>query len=328
MALVLRNVKGDELSYNEMDGNFVYLENLALSNIGATGPTGPAGSQDLGQVLDEGNSTSGNDISISNGDSIILDNNSRLKKGSIDAGLGGQGGISQICGLGYELKWEAGVLYVMNSNGNEIRQSLYNFTASPTISDDDTKGYKIGSIWSLDDLSNYVCSDDSTGAAVWNLIPAPSASQFAALGMTATQGPFSTAGAGDYIRLPFVGTGNVNGIMATASGGEFGVKLGLRTHAYQVNATANVEIGNNKVAGLKLEMEVGGQLDLTEARSRTTNTTPAVGGFCHTEWIIVPSDITNDYESVYLNVANLSDSGHIHIDICRIVVTDLGLYVS
>lgn len=154
-----------------------------------------------------------------------------------------------------------------------------------------------------------------------------SASQFAALGVTTLQGPFSTGGAGDYIRLPFVGTGNVNGIMGTASGGEFGVKLGLRTHAYSVNATANVEIGNNKVASIKLEMEVGGQLDLTEARSRTTNTMPAVGGDCHTEWIVVPSDITNDYESVYLNVANLSDAGDISIEICRIIVTDLGPYV-
>jgi hypothetical protein len=42
MSLVLRNVKGDELSYEEMDGNFVYLENLALVS-GATGATGPQG---------------------------------------------------------------------------------------------------------------------------------------------------------------------------------------------------------------------------------------------------------------------------------------------
>ena len=156
--------------------------------------------------------------------------------------------------------------------------------------------------------------------------PASSASQFAALGVTSSQGPFS-GGTSSYIRLPFVGTGNVNGIMGTASGGEFGVKLGLRTHAYSVNATANVEIGGNKVASIKLEMEVGGFLSLTEARSRTTNAIPAVGGFCHTEWIIVPSDITNDYESVYLTAANLSDAGDISIDVCRIVVTDLGLYV-
>lgn len=42
MPLVLRNVKGDALTYNEMDDNFLYLESLALS--GVPGPTGPAGS--------------------------------------------------------------------------------------------------------------------------------------------------------------------------------------------------------------------------------------------------------------------------------------------
>jgi hypothetical protein len=306
-----------DLAGRKSDGSLVYY------NFNGGG----SASQDLGQVLDQGNSTGGVDISISDGDAIVLDNNSKLKKGTIDAALGGQGGISQICSIDYELKWEAGRLYVMNGGGLTIRQSLYNFTTAPAISDDDTKGYLVGSIWSLDDLTNYVCSDNSTGAAVWNIIPSPSPSQFAVLGVTTEQGPFSTGGTSSYIRLPFVGTGNINGIMGTASGGEFGVKLGLRTHAYSVNATANVEIGNNKVASIKLEMEVGGFLSLTEARSRTSNATPAVGGFCHTEWIIVPSDITNDYESVYLTAANLSNSGDISIDICRIVVTDLGLYV-
>ena len=45
MPLVLRNVKGDSLTYNEMDDNFLYLENLALSGVpGATGATGSSGS--------------------------------------------------------------------------------------------------------------------------------------------------------------------------------------------------------------------------------------------------------------------------------------------
>jgi hypothetical protein len=149
--------------------------------------TGGGGSQDLGQVLDEGNTTGGNDILISDGDAIILDNFSRLQEGTIDAGLGGNGGIAQICGLGYELKWEGGVLYVMNSSGNQIRQSLYNFTNTPIADDDDTKGYVIGSIWSLDDLTNYVCSDNSTGAAVWDLVTAP-------VGPTGPAGPTGPSG--------------------------------------------------------------------------------------------------------------------------------------
>jgi hypothetical protein len=100
---------------------------------------------------------------------LIFDNNSRLQEGTIDAGLGGNKGIAQICGLGYELKWEGGVLYVMGSSGNTIRQSLYNFANTPTITDDTTKGYAVGSLWTLDNGTVYECSDATTGAAVWTI---------------------------------------------------------------------------------------------------------------------------------------------------------------
>jgi len=66
-----------------------------------------------------------------------------------------------------ELKWEAGRLYVMDGNGTGIRWSLYNFTNTPAVTDDNTKGYQIGSHWTLDNGTTYVCSDASTGAAVW-----------------------------------------------------------------------------------------------------------------------------------------------------------------
>lgn len=42
MPLILRNVKGEALTYTEMDDNLLYLETLALS--GVPGPTGPSGS--------------------------------------------------------------------------------------------------------------------------------------------------------------------------------------------------------------------------------------------------------------------------------------------
>jgi hypothetical protein len=156
--------------------------------------SGGGGSQNLEDVLKEGNSTNGGDIAISDGDSIVLDNNSRLKKGSIDAGLGGQNGISQICSIDYELKWEAGRLYVMNGGGTQIRQSQYNFNITPTTDDDDTKGYIIGSIWSLDDLTNYVCSDNTTGAAVWDLVTGPVGATGPA-GETGATGPAGETGA-------------------------------------------------------------------------------------------------------------------------------------
>ena len=52
--------------------------------------------QDLQSVTDEGNTTS-NDIQFDAGVGILLDNGSRLREGTIDAGTGGTKGIAQIC---------------------------------------------------------------------------------------------------------------------------------------------------------------------------------------------------------------------------------------
>jgi hypothetical protein len=90
-----------------------------------------------------------------------------LREGTIDAGTGGVKGIAQICGAGYELKWEAGVQYVMGSSGNTIRISLYNLANIPTVNDDSSKGYYAGSYWATDDGAVYVCTDATIAAAVW-----------------------------------------------------------------------------------------------------------------------------------------------------------------
>ena len=129
--------------------------------------SGGGGGDDLAQVLINGNTSGANDIEFDSLQGLLFANNSRLREGTIDAGLGGLKGIAQICGAGYELKWEGGVLYVMGSSGNTIRWSLYNFANTPAVTDDNTKGYQIGSHWSLDNGTVYVCSDASTGAAVW-----------------------------------------------------------------------------------------------------------------------------------------------------------------
>jgi hypothetical protein len=110
-----------------------------------------------------------NDLIFGAGSGILLDNTSRLREGTIDAGFGGSKGIAQICAVGYELKWEAGRLYVMDGNGVLIRHSLYNFTTAPSVNEDDTKGYYFGSLWTLDDGTTYICSDSTTGAATWDL---------------------------------------------------------------------------------------------------------------------------------------------------------------
>ena len=125
----------------------------------------------LQEVTDSGNTTT-NDIQFDSGAGILLDNNSRLREGTIDAGFGGTKGIAQICAVGYELKWEAGRLYVMDGNGLLIRHSLYNFTTVPSANDDSTKGYYVGSLWSLDSGVSYICTDSTSTAATWSLYEA------------------------------------------------------------------------------------------------------------------------------------------------------------
>jgi hypothetical protein len=141
---------------------------LVLNQQGEWITNGSGSDQNLQQVTDVGNTTD-NDIQFDAGVGILLNNGSRLREGTIDAGLGGSKGIAQICAVGYELKWEAGRLYVMDGNGIYIRWSLYNFTLTPTVTDDNTLGYLPGSRWTLDDGSVYLCTDSSTGAAVWVL---------------------------------------------------------------------------------------------------------------------------------------------------------------
>jgi len=132
--------------------------------------TGGGGEQTLAETLVLGNTTDGENISISNGDAIILDNGSMLKKGTIDAGNGGSKGISQICGVGYEHKWEAGRLYIMNDGGTIIREVSHNLTYTPTVTDDVTKGFVQNTRWILDNGDVYLCTDPTEGAAVWELV--------------------------------------------------------------------------------------------------------------------------------------------------------------
>jgi nitrogen fixation protein len=144
------------------------VDNLITVNINKV--TGGGGTQTLAETLDLGNTTGGENISISNGDAIILDNGSMLKKGTIDAGNGGSKGISQICGVGYEHKWEAGRLYIMNDGGTIIREVSHNLTYTPTATDDVTKGFVQNTRWILDNGDVYVCTDPTEGAAVWEFI--------------------------------------------------------------------------------------------------------------------------------------------------------------
>lgn len=105
------------------------------------------------------------------GADINFANASRLREGLTDAGNGGAGGVALVCSLDYELKWEAGRLYVMGQDGFTIRVEQYGFTTVPTATDDDTKGYIVGSRRILDDGTVYVCTDSTEDAAVWEVTP-------------------------------------------------------------------------------------------------------------------------------------------------------------
>lgn len=142
---------------------------LVLNQQGNWITAGGGGSQNLSSVLGVGNASGANDINFDTLQGLYFANTSRLREGTIDAGLGGTNGIAQICAVGYELKWEAGRLYVMDGNGTGIRQSLYNFNVTPTANEDSTKGYNIDSLWTLDNNTTYVCKDVTPGAAVWEL---------------------------------------------------------------------------------------------------------------------------------------------------------------
>lgn len=124
---------------------------------------------DLNKVLTVNNQTGGKDIALTNNDKILLDNGANLKKGTTDSGLGGSKGIALRCAVDYELKWEAGRLYVMGGDGFTIREVSHNFTTTPTVNDDSTKGFDIGSRWILDNGDVYVCEDDNEASAIWEL---------------------------------------------------------------------------------------------------------------------------------------------------------------
>ena len=125
---------------------------------------GGGGTQTLNQTLVLGNTTGGEDISISNGDKIVLDNGSELRAGSYD--FGGTGGISRICSVGYEDMWQSGIHHIFDNNGF-IRESNNCFSVSPDNTFDNTLRFKVGSRWVLDDGTTYMCTDASTGAADW-----------------------------------------------------------------------------------------------------------------------------------------------------------------
>jgi hypothetical protein len=127
---------------------------------------GGGGSQTLAQTLDLGNQTGGENILVNNADAIELENTSSLQKGTYN--FGGNGGISRICSNNYEDMWQNGFRHVFDQSGF-IRNSSNGFDLVPDSSFDVTLRFKVGSFWSLDNGTTYICTDATEGAAVWEI---------------------------------------------------------------------------------------------------------------------------------------------------------------
>ena len=149
------------------EGVTASLTSPGVVEVNIPGGSGAVGT--LQEVTDLGNSTT-NDIDFIANAGLSFDNGAFFRKGTTDAGNGGAKGTAQICSISYELKWEAGRLYYMQQDGFTIRDVTHNFTFVPQVTDDSTKGFVVGSRWSLDDGTVYLCSDDTIGAAVWAVV--------------------------------------------------------------------------------------------------------------------------------------------------------------
>lgn len=229
----------------------------------------------LQSVLDEGNTSGANDIIFDAGQGLLFDNTSRLREGTIDAGLGGTKGVAQICAVGYELKWEAGRLYVMDGNGTGIRQSLYNFNVTPTANEDITKGYAVGSIWTLDNGNTYECTDATTGAAIWALktVSIPIEIQSAASDETTA---LTTGTAKVTFRAPSAFT--LTGVRASL------------TTAQSSGSIFTVDINQNGTSVLSTKLTI----DNTEKTSVTAATPPVIS----TSAITDDAEITIDIDQI------------------------------
>ena len=300
---------------------------------------GGGGTLNLQQVTDNGNTTD-NDIQFDAGVGVLLDNGSRLREGTIDAGFGGTKGIAQICAVGYELKWEAGRQYVMDGNGVLIRHSLNNFTTVPSATDDSTKGYYVGSLWTLDNGISYICTDSTIGAAVWGLYDAnPQVNS----DWNATSGVEeilnkptipaaqvnsdwnATSGVAEILNKPTIPSGTVTSV-ATAgliSGGTI-----------TSSGTITTSMNTNKLVGrftagtgVMEEITIGSGLTLTGAGTLNNTATPTPLGYYGAF-----QDVTNQTAAVIntgypmlLGVTDLSNQVTV-VSNSRVTIANTGIY--
>jgi len=254
---------------------------------------GGGGNQTLNEVLVEGNTTGGEDIFVSDGDEIFFDNGSRVRKGVTDAGNGGAKGVALVCSLDYELKWEAGRLYTMQQDGFTIREVSHNFTFTPTVNDDITKGFVIGSRWILDNGDVYVCSDETASAAVWALQVAsvPTLQQVTDEGSITTNAITvgDTAGIYSEVADSYVGTANDANDTYAYIGNDGSLGLGNGAHE------SNLKNTNATTTGIILEFpnKAAGSYTIATTDEITNGTVTSVGLTMPSAFTVSNSPITS-----------------------------------
>lgn len=249
----------------------------------------------LESVLAEGNETNGYKIGISDGDEITFDNGSRIRKGLTDADNGGAKGVALVCSLDYELKWEAGRQYVMQQDGFTIREVSHNFTITPTATDDETKGFVVGSRWILDNGNVYECREATENNAVWRLttidlsgyVPYTGATTNVDLGefelkagqLTLDTSPTGTAAVGTTRWNNTLGSSET-----TLKGGSVILKNGVDLVARVVNkVTPNTTLTKANYAAVRVSGAQGQRLAVAYAQANNDlNSTDTIGLVCET----------------------------------------------
>lgn len=102
--------------------------------------------------------------------SVSLPNGSKIKEGATNGSNPDGLGIDQLDSSGYIQRWLNGSLYIMQQDGFTIRQVLYTGSATPSTTDDDTKGFVVGSQWVLDVGTVFRCLDAITESASWESV--------------------------------------------------------------------------------------------------------------------------------------------------------------
>ena len=235
------------------------------------------GNQTLNDVLVVGNETLGTNIKVNDADAIELENTSLLKKGTYD--YGGGGGISRICSVGYEDMWQSGIHHVFDNNGF-LRESTNCFSFIPDANFDVNLRFQVGSRWILDDGTLYVCADASSGAAVWDLIPAS---------VQSVTGTFvdNTDPLNPIVNVPTLGDVNDAGGAAATNSSKYGdvadqlMLVGFNNIEYQ-----DVPNGYNTVLSFEAPTVAGGSLKFpdTAGYAKTLATTDQIvsgGGILH-----------------------------------------------